>query len=338
MNEQAKELSLEAVVSGAVQIPGVKVNRNKFLAETFAEYSDSIQEIVDIGPVEAGVSREELEKISKKLILVRTSESSALSFAAGIPGGLAMAATVPADVMQFFGMTLRLAQELSYIYGAPDIWNGEELDDEKVRNQLILYSGVMFGVSGAATGVRLLTKQLAKTAAKKIPQKALTKTFWYPILKKIGKVLSVNITKKAVGNAVSKALPVVGGVISGGINFASMMPMAGKLQKTLDKSCFDYSDSEMEADYIEMENMTDEPEESENFKDNLEGTLKDVGGKISGAFGKLGNKLNSVKTNKQHQEEEDPFEKIEKLLKLKELGAISEEEFEAKKKEILESI
>ena len=41
--------------------------------------------------------------------------TTALSFAAGIPGGLAMAATIPADVAQFFGMALRLAQELAYL-------------------------------------------------------------------------------------------------------------------------------------------------------------------------------------------------------------------------------
>ena len=34
-----------------------------------------------------------------------------------------MAATIPADVLQFFGMALRLAQELSYLYGAKDLCN-----------------------------------------------------------------------------------------------------------------------------------------------------------------------------------------------------------------------
>ena len=67
-----------------------------------------------------------------------------------------MAATIPADVMQFFGMALRLAQELSYLYGAHDLWQGGQVDDERVQNQLILYCGVMFGVSGAVSGVRVL--------------------------------------------------------------------------------------------------------------------------------------------------------------------------------------
>ena len=68
----------------------------------------------------AGCTREDLARIANKLILVRTSTSSAASFAMGIPGGLAMGLTVPADTLQFFGMSLRLAQELAYLYGAQD--------------------------------------------------------------------------------------------------------------------------------------------------------------------------------------------------------------------------
>lgn len=68
-------------------------------------------------------------------------------------------------------MSLRLAQELSYLYGAEDLWNGNELDDSKVKTNLIMYCGVMFGASGAVTGVRVLSTQIAKTALKKYRKK-----------------------------------------------------------------------------------------------------------------------------------------------------------------------
>lgn len=121
MSEQhtvEKEVALESVITTAVQIPGVKVNRRKFLSETFATENVSIQDILDLGPIAAQVPQERLTVLASKLILTRTSQSSLASFVAGIPGGLAMAATIPADVLQFFGMALRLAQELSYLYGA----------------------------------------------------------------------------------------------------------------------------------------------------------------------------------------------------------------------------
>jgi hypothetical protein len=156
-NIAEKEVALESVITSAIQIPGVKVNRRKFLSEQFATEDVAIQEILDLGPIAAQIPQEKLSAMAGKLILTRTSQSSLASFVTGIPGGLAMAATIPADVLQFFGMSLRLAQELSYLYGAQDLWQNGQVDDEKVKNQLLLYCGVMFGVSGAVSGVRVLS-------------------------------------------------------------------------------------------------------------------------------------------------------------------------------------
>ena len=325
-DDLAKQMLLEEIITKAIQVPGVKVNRKQFLAEQFAPKVDNLEEILDKGPFEAGIKREDINLLAKKLILARTSQSSIASFVAGIPGGLAMAATIPADILQFFGIALRLAQELSYLYGAQDLWNDEKIDDDKVKNQLILYCGVMFGVSGAVSGVRVLSTQLSKTALKKIPQKALTKTFWYPILKKIANFIGINLTKKTFAQSVSKAVPVIGGFISGGINFASMMPMANKLNDTLDKAIFNYSDEEFHKD-IEIIMNADEYEEVEeenttNSKKASDEKNSTVSG-ISKFISKIGKK-------------NDPYEEIKKLKDLLDTGIITQEEFEQKKKQLLD--
>lgn len=330
-----KNFAMEDVISTAVQIPGVKVNRDKFLAEQFAGVDTNVQDIITLGPVEAGVSREDISNMANKLIIKRTSQSSIASFAAGIPGGLAMAATIPADVMQFFGMALKLAQELSYMYGAQDLWVDGKIDDERVKSQLIMYCGVMFGVSGAVSGVRVLSTQIAKTTLKKLPQKALTKTFWYPIVKQFGKVIGIKVTKSTVAKGVSKAIPVIGGVISGGLNFASMLPMAKRLYNALDKAAFDYSEEEFENDLEIMDQMANheivmdaEPSAKEKLKEKVSGTLKNVGVGVSGLIGKLGKKSVQSKA-------ENPVEEIKQYKELLDMGIITQEEFDQKKKELL---
>lgn len=327
--EIASDIMLEEIISKAIQIPGVKVDRNKFLAEGFSSKVDLLENIINNGPVEAGITREEISNIANKLIMKRTSQSSIASFAAGIPGGLAMAATIPADILQFFGMSLRLAQELSYLYGADDLWKNGQVDDEKVKNQLILYCGVMFGVSGAVSGVRVLSTQVAKTALKKIPQKALTKTFWYPMIKKICSFVGYTLTKKTLASGVSKAIPVIGGVISGTINFASMMPMARKLNDTLDKAIFDYSEEEFDKDIESLSNETGEvsEEEKQNFKEKFAEGLNKTKDSVSNLFSKFGNNKDKIKTN--------PIEEIKKYKELLDSGIINQEEFDKKKKELL---
>lgn len=336
--ETTKDVALETIITNAVKVPMVKVSRDGFLAEIFSKGEIPIEEILEQGPVAVGVPREQLFSIAKKLILKRTGQSSAASFVTGIPGGMAMAATIPADVLQFFGMALRLAQELSYLYGAQDLWQDGQVDDERIKSQLIMYCGVMFGVSGAVSGVRVLSTQIAKTALKKLPQKALTKTFWYPIVKQIGKAIGVKVTKSTVAKGVSKAIPIVGGVISGGLNFASMMSMANRLHEALDKANFDYTEDELNADIQEIENIVEvdveEPKKS----------FFDVKGKLTQGAKQMGANVSTLLRRRKDAVEqpavsvEEVTDSIERLLRLKEIGAITQEEFDAKKAELLAKI
>lgn len=335
-NELVKQAMLEEAIEKSVQIPGIKVNRKQFLEEQFATKSENLQEILDKGPIEAGINREEIIVLSKKLIMSRTSQSSIASFVAGMPGGLAMVATIPVDVLQFFGMTLRLAQELSYLYGAQDLWRDGKIDDEKVKNQLILYCGVMFGVSGAVSGVRVLSTQISKTILKKLPQQALTKTFWYPIIKKTCNMVGIHLTKKTLAQGVSKAVPIIGGVISGSINFASMIPMANRLNEALDEATFNYTEEDFEKD-IEVilntdENEVDEIEEKESVMKKISAGVNSTKEGLS----KFVSKFNKKEENREEKENKnDAYEEVKKLKELLDMGIITQDEFDKKKKELL---
>lgn len=256
MSNENESNALQKIITNAVQIPGVKVDRKKFLLNTFNDKSsDKLKRILEVGPVEAGCSRKEIKKLAAALVNNRTLKSTGLSFAAGLPGGIAMAASIPADLLQFYGIALRLAQEISYIYGEPDLWEGGEISEERVSQQLVLYCGVMFGVSGASATIRVLSSSMGKQVLKKLPQKALTKTFYYPIVKSICRIFGVKMTKNIFAKGVSKAIPILGGVISGGLTFVSMRPMGTRLVDTFDDSKFDYSRSEFEADWEEIHNV-----------------------------------------------------------------------------------
>ena len=112
VSANASSLSLTDVVSTAIQLPGVRVNRESFLCEIFKEVDkDTLQSIIDSGPVEANIEQAILKQKAHKLIQSRTALSAGASFAAGLPGGLAMAATIPADILQF--------QLLSFVWQIP---------------------------------------------------------------------------------------------------------------------------------------------------------------------------------------------------------------------------
>jgi hypothetical protein len=245
--------NVELIIANALKIPGVKVNRKEFLVKTFGDKlsSDKIPILIEKGPLEVGISTDKINRMAKSLVNKRTFQSSGTSFAAGLPGGWAMAATIPADTLQFFGVALRLSQELAYIFGYKDFWDDEELDLERVTSELLLFLGVMFGVGGAASTLKVVSSKMAQQALKKLPQKALTKTFYYPIVKKIAALIGVKMTKDTFAKGVSKVIPVVGGVVSGGLTYTSMTKMGNRLRNTMYDS-LNYSTQEFQKDMDEI--------------------------------------------------------------------------------------
>ena len=277
MAELKDRITLENLMEQALKIPKVKVDRSAFLSEAFAKEGILVRQIVEEGPVACDYSDIELDAMAEKLILRRTSESSALSFAAGIPGGLAVAATIPADTLQFFAMSLRLAQELAYLYGAKDFWNCDGEEGVFVRYQLICSLGAMFGITGAPAATRLLSSHLALRAVGGTPQRATTRAFWDPIVKRISRELVLRLTTDTASKGVAKLIPVIGGFFSGGMTFFAMKPMGQKLCQVLSTAAFLYSDSFAMKDYLVLEDVC-ETALKEELEEECAGTSNEVAG------------------------------------------------------------
>ena len=103
-----------------VRLRGVRISREDFLRQELRKLhlSDAeIERAIASDPVSAGISCKLLDKLASDAISFETKKSTALSFAAGIPGGLAMLGTVPADLTQYYVHSLRIMQKLAYLYG-----------------------------------------------------------------------------------------------------------------------------------------------------------------------------------------------------------------------------
>ncbi|NMR32372.1 hypothetical protein [Crystallibacter degradans] len=224
------------VLDAAAKLPGVRISRTAYLRTALKRYctEEQIERAIADSPAVAGISLKVITEAANTSIAYETSKVTGISTLAGIPGGLAMIGTVPADLAQYMGHLLRIAQKLAYIYSWPDLFadDGEEID-EATESMLILFVGVMFGVQIAQGGVAKVASMIAANVAKKLPQQALTHGVIYPIVKKVAGYLGVSMTKKLFANGVAKAIPVVGAVLSGGLTLGTFLPMSKRLQKHL---------------------------------------------------------------------------------------------------------
>lgn len=239
--KQGKEIEnpesrFSVVLVGAAKLPGVRINREAYLRSALARHcsEDDIRRAIEETPAAAGITVEVLDKVANDSIRYETGKVSALSAAAGIPGVFALPATVPADMAQYFGHMLRIAQKLAYLYSWPDLFSDEGDDvDDATMGVLTLFFGVMFGTQSANAAVGKVAGMMAEQVAKKLPQKALTQGVIYPIVKKVAAYLGVQMTKQTFAKSVSKAIPLIGAVVSGGLTFATFLPMARRLKKHL---------------------------------------------------------------------------------------------------------
>jgi hypothetical protein len=232
MNEKNDATNkFEAALNTVLKVPGVKVDRNEFLRKELSKFlsKEMINKAIDSNTIEAGIDIEILNKISNNIINKRTKQTAVASFVAGLPGGFAITATIPVDILQFFAIALKIAQELAYIYGFEELWK----DNKKIKNEVTLFLGAMFGIGGAATTLRMISTKLSIKALETIPQKALSKTIYNSIVKKIAAKIGIKMTKDTFAKGVSKAIPILGGIISGGITYVSMKPMGNRLRAVL---------------------------------------------------------------------------------------------------------
>jgi hypothetical protein len=142
------------------------------------------------------------------------------------------------------------------------LFDGGEHLSESAQIRVIAYLGAMFGAAGASALVASTSKVAGANLGKKMAAQALTKTAWYPLVKKVGAMVGVKITKKTVEKTITKAVPVVGGVVSGGLTYATFRPLGHRLADTLVKNLNGDFDDELELNRqfaAVAEEVTDEP-------------------------------------------------------------------------------
>lgn len=265
-NTKTVKTNAMSVLRHLLKIPGVKVKRNTFLLEVFSNEvktkADKMR-LIEEGPVKL-FGKEVIDSKAKKCITTTTNRASMMSFAAGLPGGFAILGTLPADTIQMYAMTLKMAQELSYLYGAEDIWENNHEVDSEAEDKLIVYLGVMLGVNTAASATRLFSNALTKVLIEQTTQQAVHQGITHQVAKKVLKTIGIKSSKKGISSGMAKLIPIAGGVFSGGLTYFGVKPMGNKLNEVLKESVFGYEEEQFVED-ITQHGLNKEPLLLETF-------------------------------------------------------------------------
>lgn len=259
------KVDIEDVIIMGLKVPGIRIDREQFLRKEFQ--TKCTQEVIDRAvestPLRAGISQQLVDEIADEVIKYERACVSGISTALGMPGGVAMAATIPADIAQYYGYLLRATQKLMYLYGFPqiDVEEKGQTFDSETMNLMIVCMGVMYGVAGASNALRSVAKALGTGVEKQLLRRALTKGTIYPIVKSVSKWFGIKMTKEVFAGFFKKTIPVVGGVLGGGITFITFKPCCDKLKASLQKTILsdpNYLGDESDLTFAEYTELSDE--------------------------------------------------------------------------------
>lgn len=93
------------------RLKGVRIERAHFLRAELRKkgvHKDVVEFAVETTPVTAGIDVGLIDRIAREIIDFETKKSTTLSFAAGLPGGIAMVGTIPADITQYYVHAFRI--------------------------------------------------------------------------------------------------------------------------------------------------------------------------------------------------------------------------------------
>lgn len=269
-----------------LRLRGVRIDRAQFLRAELHKRGVAASEVdhaIAGTPVAAGITLAMLDDIAQDSIQFETRKSSAFSFAAGLPGGLAMFATVPGDITQFYVHAFRVMQKLAYVYGWQSLLDQTKDIDDETLGKLASLLGVMMGVGVASNATVHFATQVARPAVEKqISRAALTKTAWYLPMKQVLRKVGVDVTKASFARGAAKVVPVVGGVVSGAMTMVTLDTQSKRLMRHLRELPPPHVDA---AEYLAMLRELDAADPD---------TTKGMGEVFGNAMNRAGNVFRSV--------------------------------------------
>lgn len=203
---------------------GAKISQEEIMKLLDKLYEQSAHGIAKVSPSIEVLASDYLQKsdgvdtAAKKFVKYQVAKCATSGFITGLGGLITLPVAIPANVGSVMYVQMRMIACLAYM-------GGYDIDSDQVQtlvyaclagisvDQILKQAGIQFG------------EKFAMAMVKKIPGEVLTK-----INQRVGFRFLTKFGTKGVIN-IGKAVPVVGGIISGGFDFAETKAIADRAYK-----------------------------------------------------------------------------------------------------------
>ena len=217
---------------GKITEMGAKITQEDIMVLLNQLYNQSIRGIAKVSPPIDVLANnyleksEDLEKAARTFVNYQIVKCTISGFITGLGGVITLPVAIPANIGSVMYVQMRMIACLAYM-------GGYDTDSDQV--QTLVYAclaGISIDQLLKGVGIQFGTK-LTMAMVKKIPGSVLVK-----INQKVGFRFLTKFGTKGIIN-IGKAVPVIGGVISGGFDFAETRVIADRAFKMFIKGDFD---------------------------------------------------------------------------------------------------
>lgn len=189
----------------------------------------TVRAAIELTPVQANIPLPQLRRIAGKMLGREARRTTVVSIAAGLPGAMAAATTIPADLAQLYAHLLRAIQMLSYLYGWRDVCCVTEGEmDPSTRRAIILFLGAMAGDVQAES-------ELARLAPLRMTDGLTDAICESDVVDAVTVNLEGRMAHRMTGQVVGKTIPLAGAVISGTLSYGGFSDMWKRLRDVLER-------------------------------------------------------------------------------------------------------
>lgn len=217
-----KEESDNRLLELLLKIPGISINREKFIGKYFSPECKSIS-----NENFKSVSIQKRDKIARKIIIFHCLTCSFLSFLAGIPEKYFLILSIPFDILQCYINILLVAQKLVFIYELPD----NEINSSKLL--LVSFFSQMVKTRNVNNKIKTISKTVIKQSLKKAPGFTVKTLGLRTFTKQIIKWFTVSTYKVTTTSLYFKIIPFTGGLISCILTLITFIPTCRKFKNHL---------------------------------------------------------------------------------------------------------
>ena len=228
------EKFITKLLETAYKLPGYKINPFEIWAKIGKLSGVTIKHPRDTYRVDEFI----LDIVAHDFIASERNRLTLTGFVSGLPGGLVSIIGTNFDVEEYVRTLYRLAQALGYIYGIlpnPIVDEFSFKYDNFIVSEILKIMALGLGVGGVSTFCVKGAKKLAEKEAKDILRKRVSEKVITKLAKEIAKHLGIRLTKATISKTILRIVPVLGGVVSGTLNYFSVEEIGKSLKVNIKK-------------------------------------------------------------------------------------------------------